>query len=369
MRPVLQHITPRRTGDTAAAGYMLPTATFFSVIPLAVAIAEGAHTPLIFNTTWRLGLLAGLIAGTAAYLRILQPTLADFCRRQLADPDFRKALRQRLREPLLPLAAVNGLDYALLAWSLQFIHTSFAAVMYETWPIAFVLMRSRLERIPFGGRTLAIFVLALAGVALVVASQSTAGHPATLGLNPSTIAGGTLALLGGIASASTALTFRWAAKLCQDLPRSPGLGSPQDEAALKLLPVLTAFVITNLIALPAGLTLGILSGERLPLSQNTAAVLALAFVGGAAVHAPGAILYRMSNTASNHLGVNALYYITPALTLAWLALLALLPAGTLPPNPLIQGIDVAHPGRLIAGAVTIIAANMLITVGPGIRRT
>ena len=342
---------------------MLGTATFFSLIPLTLALAGGAQSPLIFNSAWRLGLLAGLIAASTAYLHILNRPLAAFYRRQLVDPELRGKLRRRLKDPLLLLAAVNGLDYALLAWSLQFIHTSFAAVMYETWPIAFILMRSRMEGIPLGRNTLSLFLLALTGVALVVASQSTPGHPATLGINPTAIAGGALALLGGIASATTALTFRWADKLRQDLPKPPGPDTDRD-AALNVLPVLAAFILTNLIALPASLALGLLSGERMPLTRETATVLALGLLGGAAVHAPGAILYRLSNTASKQLGVNALYYLTPALTLAWLALMELLPARILPAGSAVQGIDVAHPARLVAGALTIIAANTLIALGP-----
>ena len=78
----------------------------------------------------------------------------------------------------------------------------------------------------------------------------------------------------------------------------------------------------------------------------TADTVAYAILGGMIINTCSIIPWRKANIITNNLGVNAISYCTPILTLTWLFGLG--------------RANVARPDYLIIGAMTIIGANILI---------
>ena len=306
----------------------------YSLIPLIV-LAGAGDGPYLFNAFWRLGVLAGCAAILVALHR-------DALRMLGGGGGWRRIL-QSARSPLLWLSALNGFDYALLAWASSYIDMAAAAVLFEYWPMAFVLLMAALSADRKGrlGRALRtavpMLLLAVPGVALVALSQIHDGPADDLEWRQVGV-GAALAVLGGTASACAAFSFRWAPVLQDRLSTLPGA---PPAARLGLFCLITAFMFGNLLALPLTIAIGGATGETLSWSH-----IYWGLLGGAAVQAVGSVLFRAANAATNRLSINALYYLTPCLTLAWLATLGFEP-------------QVHRWDCLLAGAALIMTSNAL----------
>ena len=164
-------------------------------------------------------------------------------------------------------------------------------------------------------------------------------------IDAQTFLGAAIAIAGGAAVASTAFTFSWSEQIQQDIFASPdhtesGHAETDNHTAL----VLTAFIITNAIALPINAIIAVLDGETIVPTQIILGLLTGIFVQGA-----GAILFRLANILTQSLGINAVYYATPCLTVVWLLILRH-PIPNLP--------------YLAAGTIAIIAANLILSLRP-----
>ena len=349
-------LTLRGSGDRAAAGYMFGVVLFFSLIPIVVALGTNGDSPFLFNAFWR----AGIIATCVAFLLGCYRSTLAFCWRNRRQPQFRRLIRRRFCSAMLWLAVLNGMDYALLALSIRFIDITAAAVLFEFWPIIFVLLMAYLER--KGGRRRKIPVtiypllfLVLTGVVLVTLSQVHEGESLLQFSRTEVWIGAILALLGGGASACTAYSFRWASELESDLE-----GAFPDEwreikdggadFPISIFYVMVAFVVTNFFSIFATGGIGVALDETLTWRH-----VAYGLFGGAVVQAAGSILFRVANVKTENLGVNAIYYLTPCLTLAWLVLLGF-------------GPQVSRWDFLIMGASAIIVSNLIINFEAEIRR-
>lgn len=350
--PIGLFLTLRGVGNGAATGYMFGVVAFFSLIPIVVALGDGGKSPFLFNAAWRVGLISGVTVSGLLYLFLFHRGLLAYYW------ENRETIVSQVPNALLLLSVVNGFDYALFALSVRFIDVSVAAVLFEIWPIFFVLLRARLEKQQLPLSVFILLIPAMVGLAFVVLSQTEFGKLAE-GLSFKVLLGGVLAFCGGLASACTALSFKWASDLQRNLPEPDIEPNPSTGVATALVPVLVAFVVTNLVAFPLTIAVGISSGERLALDSSGATYLAVGLLGGALVQALGSKLYRISNVISHSLGVNAIYYFTPCFTLLWLALIGLLVSiGGWELG--IGGINVAHVELLIIGTILIVIANLLI---------
>ena len=364
-------LTFRSTGNNVATWYMFGVVIFFSLIPVVVSLGDGSRSPFLFNAAWRLGLIAGFTSLCGIYLLVFHRPLINFYWNLLCkEEDFRSLLVSRFKSILLLVAVINGFDYALLAWSIQMIDVSVAAVLFETWPIVFVVLRAKLENISMPRSMFFLFIPALFGLAFVIFSQSESDIYPFEGISSEVYLGGALALLGGMASACTAFSFKWASDLQKDLPLPPFSDNDLsgEQIALSLLPVLFAFVITNLIALPITIGIGLGTGERISIFESSGIVLlAIGFLGGAFVQAVGSKLYRVSNVVTTNLGVNAIYYFTPCFTLVWLVGLGLIMSWVGWTHSTLTGIGVKYVDYLILGTVAIVTSNLLLNLNAEIR--
>ena len=321
--------------ETAAACYMTAVAGFYSLIPVTAYIAGAGGSPFLFNSAWRIGLIAGISLFISLYiLKRHRPVLDLYL-------DNRRAVARSLKDPLFLLSTINALDYALLSLSLRYVNPAAASALFELWPICFILLRAKLEQRPVSRRTLALLLPAATGMLLVTLSQMNGDDDRT-GAGR-TILGAALAFSGGLCSAQAALSFRWAAKLKESMPPDQGTPRRDRRTAGILFPVLLSFAAANIAAAPLSLAAGLIAGE----AGRTATTLGAGFGGGLFLQASGAILYRAANVMSSNLGINAIYYLTPCLTLLWLQASGLKPAGNL--ETLLPGI------ALIAGS------NLLIS--------
>ena len=346
----------RGAGDRAAAGYMFGVVFFFSLIPIVVALGTNGDSPFLFNVFWRVGIIATCVGFLLSFYR---STLA-FCWSNRRQPQFRRLVRRRFRSAILWLAVLNGMDYALLALSIRFIDITAAAVLFEFWPIIFVFLMAYLERKDGQRKSIPVTVysllpLVLIGVVLVTLSQAHEGESLLQVLTPEAWVGAFLALLGGVASACTAFSFRWASELESDLDETfqdewKAIKDSGADLPISIFYVMVAFVVTNFFSIFATAAIGVGSGETLTLHH-----VAYGLCGGAVVQAMGSILFRIANVKTRNLGVNAIYYLTPCLTLAWLVLLGF-------------GPQVSRWDFLIMGASAIIVSNLIINFEAEMRR-
>ena len=160
-------------------GSLLTTSLVFGLIPVVVAIADGGDAPFVFMTAWGLGGAFSSLSYVGLFHRDL-----------LGLGQIRKFLPRR--ETFFKGISSDGSDFpcwnwqvvsslprsltiAFFAWSTAFIPEVVAAVLYESWPIFFVLLLQLLfpeeeGKYEINFRTIVLFGFIFLGVFLVVFS-------------------------------------------------------------------------------------------------------------------------------------------------------------------------------------------------------
>lgn len=110
---------------------------------------------------------------------------------------------------------------------------------------------------------------------------------------------------------------------------------------MNLFGVIMAGLLSNLAIIPFSLIFGVSFGESI--SGN---VLLFSIIGGALTYPLAGIAWRKANLITHNLGINAIGYVRPILSMVWL----------LP----FSYIDVVRIDYLVIGAAFIISANVLI---------
>ena len=223
---------------------------------------------------------------------------------------------QRVASPPMALWIISYFNIVLYASATQFVDVAITAVLYETWPIALVLLTGWLLRNEGRYRRITplsvfLFVIALVGVVSVIASQagglsvfSAASTPLlSLGI------GVALAIGSALLTALGAYGFRWAIDLASELLDDSGRGKD----SIELFSVFFGLTICALISLPITASAGFARNE--PLSWDT---IAFGAAGGLVAGTIPAIGWRKSNLITHNLELNLMLYLTPALALGWL---------------------------------------------------
>ena len=310
---------------------MLVSVLFFSFIPLAIARGGGIESPFLFNAGWRFGVAAGCLLFLLAFYRPL-----------LLSKSFWAAAGVGAVSWSAFWSLFVSLDYALFSASARFIDVSISAVLFELWPILMIVLIARL--LPDEGyrknlRGIFPFLaVAFIGLYFVVASQ-TGGLQFDGGASYRLVIGISLALLSVVAGSLAAFTFRWGRDLAERLLAGSTVG--YDRISLYLFGSIAGFAGVNLFGAGLSWGIGFAFGENIG-----AAALLSAVVVGLILHGVAAVSFRRSNLTTNNLGVNALAYLIPILSLAWLGLF--------------WEIGVARLDYLIIGTAAIGAVNLLI---------
>ena len=294
--------------DQMAVGLMLGYVVLQSLVPLFVAFGAG-ESPFIFNAAW----VVGGLAGCALILLIVFP-------RMLFSGEVWKVVGARALRFAMLLWVVGFLNLGLYAWSTQFIDVAIASTLYETWPIFLVILMGWLFRMEARYRKVTVktifpFVVALIGIASVIASQAGGfGSFVSADTGWINLAIGVALAFGAVGLATLgAFGFRWSADLASELSELPN-NRERGKGRLELFSTTVGLTIRYLVALPFIASVGFMLNE--PISSD--ALIWGAMGGGVLVGAVAVILWRMANMISTDLGINVMSYLTPALALGWL---------------------------------------------------
>ena len=288
--------------DAAASLLMLGYVVSMSFAPLFVALGA-EESPFVFSSAWRVGLSTG-------YALILSLAFREtlFSRKAL------KAILSRTVSFSMLLWIANSLWTAVFAWSTQYISVATATALCEAWPALLAVFTSWLFRRERRWReitpkTLIMFAAAFLGIALVIAAQ-VGGVGALVSLNSDlrdTAKGVGLATVATVLLTLRAFGFRWTVDLASDL--SDG----ESGRRMEMFGVAVGVSVSSLLALPFTAVTGFARGEFI-----TASATAYGSLGGLLLGCLGTFCWRIANLTARDLGINAMAYLTPALSLVWL---------------------------------------------------
>ena len=321
-----------------AAGYMLVPVLAWSLLPLAVSLSGGFLTPFLYGAWF----CAGVSSASLAFLLIFhglffldRNALCLIVRRVFLWPDSR----------FLAVAVMGAFGVAFFPWSVRFVNVMVSAVLYEAYPILLVLFLGWLFRHEgryrrFTPGAFLPFLLSLAGVVLAVASQT--GEFMAIFLGWKSAVGVALVLVAALGSSLCVFGLRWGVSLADELSCRR-----EDIRSLELGCAVLALFITNLVSVAFNSVVGMSSSERMGFPASGVAVFTGAFA------AVGAISMRKANLVTDNLGVNAIVYFVPVLSLLLLLWIA--------------GAEVVRLDYLAIGATAIISSNLLVVFSPAIR--
>ena len=310
--------------NAVGARFMLVATLGFSVVPVLVALG-GSESPFWFFVGWRISALS-----VCAAIPLI------FWRAALFSAATRSLVWRSLFTPPMLLWILNYFDTSLFALSVRFANVAVNAVLYETWPIVFVLLvgrlfksESRWQKITV--RRFALFLASFVGAVLVITSQPVGEDNDCSVL--SVAVGVSLALAAASLTCLNAFGFRWTADFVALLS-----ARIEERRSLEMFSTVLGLAVINAVSLPANAAIAIASGEVLALTP-----IMLGAMGGLLVGAASVIFWRWGNLISDRLELNAVIYLTPALSLIWLFALGL--------------VGEIRVGLLLAGVLAIVAAN------------
>ena len=325
--------------NSLAVGYMLIAVVGYSVIPLVVSLIDGASSPFLFNA----GLTLGVGIGQAVFLWV-------FFRRVLFRSSVISMVWRKTFNHSMLLTVIHRFDYGMFALATRFIDVSVASVIFETWPIASLLLIAYLFRNEGRYQRITPGMLLLLGLAFVgfffVASSQTGEFRNWMSVSSlETGIGLILVLLAVVVASLVAFTFRWGEDFRNALPEDV---SDRDNATVMVSCVILGSCIGALISAVLNLAIGIGVGESISTNDIVAAV-----IGGAIAYGLANITYRAANVLTANLGINAMAYATPLVALFWLAIFS--------------QVNVARFDFLLIGAAAIITTNLLVNFEAEVR--
>ncbi len=332
-------------GTAGAFLYVGLAVAGLAAVPLLVSLVGASASPFYFNAAWRVGLAFGGFLVLAVAFGGLLFNLAV----------WRVAGRQLVCWAMFFLL-LDSLDYGVFVWSTVYLDVAVAGVIVGLWPIVYFLVVSwGLRAGPGLGRgaysrnvrsVLPFLLLAAAGLALVVLGQAGGALELEWGDGRLWVGLAIALLAAGLASCGS-FSFLWGRDLAAALASAlPGLAVPEGSARLLFFTFFLGLLLATLVGIGLNAGLGLARGEPL-----LPAVLLWAVFGGCTLQAVSSVLLRVANLVTHNLGVNALFYAAPALTLGYLWAF----------GPAIA----ARGDFLLAGAAGIIVANLAIGVFDG----
>ncbi len=368
----------RTTNNRIALGYILIAVVSYALIPAVIEFIGGEKLPFFFVASWRLGVAVGCIAILAVFYVPLWFNRYNWGRFKyyLSTSDTKAVdwhfpiinLRIRVDELRIPLvnwkipgdfidwrillAILGNCEYGLFAWALQYIDITIATILFQSWPIFFLmlsamLLRENIRDFQNGKTLLSMFLLVslgFIGFAFIIFSQT--GEIGKLGeVSISRMAIGIGLIVVAMALGNLkAFGISWGRQLGNRLSGSiTGLGSSP-----AMFFVLVSFLISSLGAAVVGAIVGLGRGETLDME-----VLGMAFIGGLVLNTTAGVMWRKANMTDDDIGFNALGYAIPVVAILFLVLFQLA--------------DVSRMDYLILGATAIVVANLLINFEAEVR--
>ena len=325
-----------------AVGLMMVTVAGYSLYPVIVVLA-GTDAPFLFNA----GARFGLMVFNAALLPIIWWRL-------LTDPVVWSIIRRRLVSWSILFTAAGHFPYGLLALSMRLVDASVAAIAVEFWPVFAMAIGTLVLGDSYRGlgSRWGLVAVCLVGLVWVVASETGHGFwEFGFGVEFWRLAGGVLlALAAAFVLGMMVFSWRWGQDVSAEIGEvtSVNLGGGW---SVDLFCVTVAVLIANVIALPVGLVVGFALGESAQLDGRFALI---AVVGGALNAGVSNLCWRAANYYSRDFVVNALSYLSPAVSLVVLFLMGY--------------VHIVRWDFLVVGAATIITGNLLMNLRLEFRR-
>lgn len=327
-----------------AVALMLGGVVFFSTNGLFVELTFGDNHPFLYNTGVWVGTTLGL--GFLTFL-LHRPVFSDPVGRRVL---FRRSVglktdgvRRWDLVVLLWLLVVGRFAFAFFGWAIHYVDTATVSVLHYTWPVLFVLVLARWDRTNRGryrrvsGFSWAGLGLAFLGMAAVVVG--TVGFDARGTVLEEGVLGIVLTVISAFLQAGVAtLGFPFAYGVASEIARKTEASLKWDNLEFGCL--LFVYCLSGAIAIVPNAVIGWLTGGIISSdSFGWAVAVGVSFV-------PGAALARKAVLITPDLGINALVYASPVVGLLWLGLFT--------------QITVARLDLLVAGAITVAAANVLL---------
>ena len=323
--------------DAPAVVLALLAVVAISWAPLGIAIGNGPASPFLFAAAMRFGTF--LTYGTF---------LAIAFRHVLVDKQVGAIVLRRVLTWTMAFIVVQQFDYALLALASSFADIGIVVVVFGTSAIFRVFLMSRLFK-RYQRLWPDVALLLLTGLlGLWFAASGGAGMLLTFGdfLSSDTPIGVALAFLAAGAAALTAIGLRWGVDLARALPA--GKVAEPGSLLVNIGCVLTGQGVANLIGSALQASIGFARGESITLES-----LGIAVATGALVAPVGRTAWRAASLTTTNLGVNALFYAVPVVSLVWLLLF--------------DQTRIPRLDYLAIGAVAIIITSLLINFEAEIR--
>ncbi len=361
-----------------AMGYIFIAVISYAIIPTVIGYIGGEELPFYFMAAWRAGVAVGCVGILAVFYLPLWFNRYNWGRfkyhlstSETKAVDWRFpviGLHIRVDEIRIPLVKwkvpgdfidwrilltiLGNCEYALFAWSLQFIDIAVTTLLFQSWPIFFLLLTAVFLRRdasidPSGKGTLSLILLiglGFIGFTFIIFSQTgEIGEFGEIGLS-NLVYGLVLALGAMVLSNLKAFGIEWGRNLGNQLSGSlRGLGSNP-----AMFFVIISFLLSSLGAAGVGFVVGTGRGETFDFG-----LLGVAFVSGLAFNTTAGLMWRKANMADDDISFNALGYAIPILALLFLLLF--------------QQAAITRVDYLVLGATAIIVANLLINFEAEVR--
>ena len=325
----------RNLGGLHPALYMMIAVISFSAFPVFFKLGGADESPFLFTGIWN----ASVGIGVGAVILRMK-------REFLLNPAVIEDIKSHCKTWLMLVSVIGLCGFALFAWGLVYVDVSVASILYQTWPLFLIVLISFLFKdsqryLAISASTVIFVILSLGGVALVILSHNDTPQPVLeIGndfANYRTLLGVILVLMAAVGGGASACALKIGALLAEKHPHTEKRETDSREIAFVMVMTCIGLIISGGVLC----AIGLLVAETVSLHQ-----LCYAIVGGIFVNSIGEVAFRAANLKTDDLGVNALTYATPLVTLIWLWMLSLL--------------DVPHLDYLIIGAMGIVASNLLI---------
>ena len=405
---VHRSISATRRAHRGAAGLVLLSALLYSVVPLGVHVTASESNPFLFNGVAYLSLSIALMVflrsmtvrlfgDETSVLRVIRSAFEipqggrsddDHSRSLIArlftlaspnpvdgvpSPSSRLSATLRKRVPWLFLPmfwlALSRLEYALFVWSTQYLEVAVATTIFELWPIVMVLTLARMPEVYTGQgewemtfQKKVLMGIAFLGLSFVILGQSDASVASLEAFLTASVIGVALALTSAVfTGVSPAANLVYGELLYTNyrnqIPESETHERKGFESETQAIDSLTklwftavGLLVSCLISIPLSAALSFASFTTHSVFEvpNITPKAVLGALGLGLIFGGGAILLRIANIRGKDLGINALYYITPLLSLLWLS----------------WDISLPRPDLFWLGAILVLAVNALIQSSP-----
>ena len=298
-----------KTKNSSATACMLISVLLWALIPVFMHVGEGDATPFMFHAAFSLFALIGTFFVLLAFYPL-----------ELRNGKNWKIIVEKCKTQSFMHVILCNFNYIILCWSLKYINVSIASVLFETWPLWFVLFannafKNKNHYQKINGFNCVCLLMGFMGVVFVILSQSQINGIGRDG------AGWVLAILGCLSALISgcmgALVISNSIKLGRDASDEIINNTPHFKKDLSIFFTLITMSIAAVPSIVIAGAAGLVWEKEAVEIDN---MLIAAILGVFIVTFARLFLYA-ANLMTDKLQINAISYTTPLWTMTYLAIL------------------------------------------------